>query len=63
VVEPPAPLPAPFKAIVLVGDAPAPLAKITPDAPRERTRDKATVLTAFKNVDFIEKLLLKFREP
>jgi hypothetical protein len=54
--EPPAPLPAPFIA-TLVGDAPAPLAKTTPDAPNERARDKAIVLAAFRNVDFIGKLL------
>jgi hypothetical protein len=54
--EPPAPLPAPFKA-TFVGDAPAPLAKTTPDAPSDRARDRETTLTAFKNLDFIEKLL------
>jgi|SRR4051812_14609667 hypothetical protein len=58
VVLPPAPLPPPLRATLVAVGAPAPLAKTKLDAPSVRTRDKATVLIAFRNVDFIEKLLL-----
>src|SRR4051812_16354707 len=59
-VLPPAPLPPPLRATLVVG-APAPLAKTRPVAPSVRTSDRATALIAFSIVDFIENSFFKVK--